>query len=68
MSHTCPECGHTCHCGGDIDDVNWGELDSCKCSVTPPTEGCGNDLDLDRDDEETPWGNENYEKDERDVD
>jgi hypothetical protein len=20
MSHECPECGCTCHCGGDIDD------------------------------------------------
>ncbi len=20
MSHECPECGLTCHCGGDIDD------------------------------------------------
>lgn len=22
MSHTCPECGVTCHCHGDIDDCN----------------------------------------------
>jgi len=21
MAHTCPECGQTCHCGGDIDDL-----------------------------------------------
>lgn len=21
MAHECPECGHTCHCGGDIDDL-----------------------------------------------
>jgi hypothetical protein len=20
MSHTCPECGETCYCNGDIDD------------------------------------------------
>lgn len=20
MSHTCPECGQVCYCGGDIDD------------------------------------------------
>ena len=21
MAHECPECGLTCHCGGDIDDL-----------------------------------------------
>jgi hypothetical protein len=21
MAHTCPECGMTCHCNGDIDDL-----------------------------------------------
>jgi len=21
MAHTCPECGETCYCNGDIDDI-----------------------------------------------
>jgi len=31
MAHECPECGYTCHCGGDIDDVCWGEEVACIC-------------------------------------
>lgn len=27
MAHTCPICGMTCHCGGDIDDICFGESD-----------------------------------------
>jgi hypothetical protein len=27
MSHECPDCGMTCHCGGDIDDICFGETD-----------------------------------------
>jgi hypothetical protein len=23
--HSCPECGYACFCGGDIDDIDWGE-------------------------------------------
>ncbi len=32
MAHTCPNCGCTCYCHGDIDDINFGEtrLD-CDC-------------------------------------
>lgn len=29
MAHTCPRCGQLCHCGGDIDDMDMGELSSC---------------------------------------
>jgi hypothetical protein len=31
MAHTCPTCGCQCHCGGDIDDINFGELFTCTC-------------------------------------
>lgn len=27
MSHECPKCGLTCYCGGDIEDVCYGELE-----------------------------------------
>lgn len=29
MAHSCPECGQTCYCGGDIDDINFGETSAC---------------------------------------
>jgi hypothetical protein len=25
MAHDCPECYAICHCGGDIDDICWGD-------------------------------------------
>lgn len=25
MAHDCPECGTLCRCGGDIDDIHWGD-------------------------------------------
>jgi len=25
MAHECPECGMLCHCGGDFDDINFGD-------------------------------------------
>lgn len=31
MAHECPECWQTCHCGGDIEDMNWGERSDCTC-------------------------------------
>lgn len=32
MAHTCPDCGMTCHCHGDIDDIDFGEPDfACDC-------------------------------------
>lgn len=30
MAHECPECGLTCHCDGDIDDVCWGIGETCS--------------------------------------
>jgi hypothetical protein len=31
MAHTCPNCYTTCHCQGDIDDIDFGEWDGCRC-------------------------------------
>lgn len=25
MAHSCPDCSQTCHCGGDIDDIDFGD-------------------------------------------
>lgn len=41
MAHECPECSRVCHCGGDIDDIHWGENVDCKCQFSDW--GCGND-------------------------
>ena len=30
MAHDCPDCYSLCHCGGDIDDINFGESSACK--------------------------------------
>lgn len=32
MSHSCPNCGQECYCGGDIDDINMED--------TEEEEGC----------------------------
>jgi len=29
MAHECPECWHNCHCGGDIEDMNYGYNANC---------------------------------------
>jgi hypothetical protein len=29
MAHDCPNCYEQCHCGGDIDDINFGEDGNC---------------------------------------
>lgn len=38
MAHTCPDCGCLCHCGGDIDDIDFGEdceaADKCTHYLT----------------------------------
>ena len=28
--HECPECYERCMCKGDIDDIDWGEVDWCE--------------------------------------
>lgn len=50
MAHECDECGMTCHCGGDIDDIHWGVSVDCQCAYS--SWGCGkyDDEDWDEDD------------------
>ena len=35
MAHTCPDCYQICYCGGDIDDIDFGddcdEAMACTC-------------------------------------
>lgn len=33
MAHECPDCYMVCHCGGDIDDIEFDRLPSggCRC-------------------------------------
>lgn len=36
MAHTCPICGSTCHCNGDIDDCCFDfdeDVDACICCL-----------------------------------
>lgn len=34
MAHECPDCGLTCHCHGDIDDICFGlPGHNCDCCV-----------------------------------
>ncbi len=50
MAHSCPDCGVTCHCGGDIDD--------CCFEGTPEERACLHCPDgAESDDEDDP--NEN---------
>lgn len=54
MSHSCPDCGATCHCGGDIDDI---------CFDHPPKgqycDHCPDLLDDDDDDDDySDWRGE----------
>lgn len=34
MAHSCPDCGCLCHCGGDIDDIDFGDdsEDAMNCT------------------------------------
>lgn len=34
MAHACPDCGSACYCGGDIDDIDLGEVDNCSCCLS----------------------------------
>ncbi len=48
MAHECPKCGETCHCRGDIDDLNFGEdplCNHCK-TVTIQCNKCGAPLEI----------------------
>jgi hypothetical protein len=49
MAHRCPDCDKLCHCGGNIDDIDFGGDNSdCDCP-------CWREL-YDEDDE--PWDEE----------
>lgn len=48
MAHECTECGRTCHCNGDIDDINFGERYECDCAYSEW--GCGLEMDDEDDD------------------
>lgn len=50
MAHSCPECGQTCYCNGDIDDcVLDDEAAVIACDCCP--DGCDDDDDYLDDDE-----------------
>ena len=43
MAHSCPDCGVTCYCNGDIDDILFGddsaESEGCNHFLSPTCEG-----------------------------
>ena len=46
MAHTCPDCGLLCHCGGDIDDIDFGDdcpeaiaCKHCDCPICRKPKG-----------------------------
>jgi hypothetical protein len=46
MAHTCPDCGLLCHCGGDIDDIDFGDdtpeaavCTHCDCPICREPKG-----------------------------
>lgn len=44
MAHECPECGEWCHCGGDIDDILFDDIESyVKCRHYERRECAGNE-------------------------
>lgn len=55
MAHTCPDCGALCYCGGDIDDIQWGEdseeSDNCSHFLRPEC-SAHEDADFDAEDGE----------------
>ena len=45
MAHECPECSMLCHCGGDIDDMNFGVSDTyCSCCDSDEDDDWNEDL------------------------
>ena len=49
MAHSCPDCGYTCYCGGDLDDILWQEGSEQKI-------GCTHCLHEDREDDWDDYG------------
>lgn len=64
MAHECPECYRECHCGGDIDDINFGPSDSCTCPYTKPPEGCGFSIGYDDDSLADGWQENDWDDEE----
>ena len=38
--HRCPDCGKRCTCGGDYDDIDWGDSFNCECCSDLLEENC----------------------------
>lgn len=59
MAHTCPDCGALCHCGGDIDDIQWGEdspeSDACSHFLSPGCSAYEDDEPDEEPDSEDEW-------------
>ena len=51
MAHTCPDCGLTCYCGGDIDDICFGD-DCEEADRCTHYEQCQDRGDFDYEDDE----------------
>jgi hypothetical protein len=51
MAHSCPDCGCLCHCGGDIDDIDFGDdsEDAMNCHHYQQPECAGYDEEIDGD-------------------
>ena len=53
MAHSCPDCGQICYCGGDIDDIDFGDdTDEAELCTHCPTfvddfDECDDDYDDD---------------------
>jgi hypothetical protein len=58
MAHECPDCGLSCHCGGDIDDIMFPDSKyavTCTCcDRSEDEEEYYDDYDYDYDDEAAP--------------
>lgn len=54
MAHSCPDCGQTCYCGGDIDDILMEEGEVCctHCDDCEENDSYFEDDDYDDLDEE----------------
>ena len=43
MAHECPDCYMVCHCGGDIDDIEFDRLPPGGCRCPCYKEECDED-------------------------
>lgn len=54
MAHTCPDCDCLCHCGGDIDDLDFGQSLTCAHYKSPDCDG------YEGGDDEEEWDEDDY--------